>query len=247
MNKDLMIRIIFGALIFISAIYFFTKENNIEKEEIQITNNLNNEKENDANAKGVYSSTTNTSNTSQNNVATDTKKEIVATTTKKDIKKMKTAIIKTNMGDIEVELNLDSTPNTAENFKKLASSGFYDGVRFHRVIKDFMIQTGDPQSKDLSQKSLWGTGGPGYKFADELAGDEKYPLGTLAMANSGPNTNGSQFFIVTAQPGYPLPASYTVFGKVTKGLDNALKINEVQTDGSDRPIKDVIIDSILVK
>lgn len=249
MNKDLIIRIVLGFLIFGSAIYFFTKESSVEKEEIQITNNKNNEKENNDNNWGVSASNTNTSDTSQNNVATDTQKE-VATTTKntiKDIKKMKTAIIKTNMGDIEVELNLDKTPNTAENFKKLASSGFYDGVRFHRVIKDFMIQTGDPQSKDLSQKAYWGTGGPGYKFADELAGDEKYPVGTLAMANSGPNTNGSQFFIVTAQPGYPLPASYTVFGKVTKGLDNALKINEVQTDGSDRPIKDVIINTITVK
>ncbi len=244
MNKDLIIRIVLGFFVFCSAIYFFTKENNIEKEEIQITNNLNNEKENNDNNWGVSASNTNTSNTSQNNVATDTEKETII---KKDIKNMKTVIIKTNMGEIEVELNLEKTPNTAENFKKLASSGFYDGVRFHRVIKDFMIQTGDPQSKDLSQKAYWGTGGPGYKFADEISGDEKYTVGTLAMANSGPNTNGSQFFIVTAQPGYPLPASYTVFGKVTKGLDNALKINEVQTDGSDRPIKDVIINSIVVK
>ena len=232
----------FSLIVFISLYY---TNSDIKKAEIKVTNNLNikNEKENNANAGGVLTGDVNTSNNSQNNVASNTQKEIVI---KKEIKNMKTAIIKTNMGEIEVELNLDLTPNTAENFKKLAASGFYDGVRFHRVIKDFMIQTGDPQSKDLSKKSMWGTGGPGYKFADELKGDEKYPVGTLAMANSGPNTNGSQFFIVTAQPGYPLPALYTVFGKVTKGLDNALKINETQTDGSDRPLKDVIIESVSI-
>lgn len=231
-----------------SIIAVYASINNVDpvKEEIKVTNNLNikNEKENNANVGRVPTGDTNTSNNSQNNVASNTQKEIII---KKEIKNMKTAIIKTNMGEIEVELNLNLAPNTAENFKKLAASGFYDGVRFHRVIKDFMIQTGDPQSKDLSKKSMWGTGGPGYKFADELKGDEKYPVGTLAMANSGPNTNGSQFFIVTAQPGYPLPALYTVFGKVTKGLDNALKINDTQTDGSDRPLKDVIIESVSIK
>lgn len=238
-NKNLIYSII-AILILVPSIYFLTRENNIPKEEIKVTNNLNinNEKQNNNSSSTILGSDSNTNNNQQG---------IVATNTQKEIKNMKIVTIKTNMGDIEVELNIDSTPNTAENFKKLASSGFYEGVRFHRVIKDFMIQTGDPESKDLSKKSMWGTGGPGYKFADELKGTEKYPVGTLAMANSGPNTNGSQFFIVTAQPGYPLPALYTVFGKVTKGLDNALKINETQTDGSDRPLKDVIINSMSVK
>jgi cyclophilin family peptidyl-prolyl cis-trans isomerase len=238
-----LIKILLVAIVIISAIYFFTKEAKIEKEEIKVTNDLY-EKQNSNSSSTVLGSDNNTNNNQQSSTTINRQKEVAI---KKEINNMKTAIIKTNMGEIEVELNLGATPNTAENFKKLASSGFYDGVRFHRVIKDFMIQTGDPQSKDLSKKGLWGTGGPGYKFADELKGDEKYPVGTLAMANSGPNTNGSQFFIVTAQPGYPLPALYTVFGKVTKGLDNALKINETQTDGSDRPIKDVIIESVTVK
>jgi cyclophilin family peptidyl-prolyl cis-trans isomerase len=110
-----------------------------------------------------------------------------------------------------------------------------------------MIQAGDPQSKDADKKSLWGTGGPGYKFDDELTGTETYPQGTLAMANAGPNTNGSQFFIVTASPAAPLPPSYTVFGKVTKGIDVALAIEKVQTESADRPVNDVIIEKVTVE
>jgi cyclophilin family peptidyl-prolyl cis-trans isomerase len=175
-----------------------------------------------------------------------------ATTTKKeptknmDTAKYTTAVITTNKGVIEVSLSQDK-PLTVKNFGTLASSNFYDGVRFHRVIKGFMIQAGDPLSKDIASQSAWGTGGPGYKFQDELTGKEQYPLGTLAMANSGPNTNGSQFFIVTANPGVPLPPSYTVFGKVTKGLETALSIENVKTGPSDRPVEDVIIQSITVK
>jgi cyclophilin family peptidyl-prolyl cis-trans isomerase len=108
-----------------------------------------------------------------------------------------------------------------------------------------MIQTGDPLSKDDSQKMYWGTGGPGYKFADELTGSEKYVVGTVAMANSGPNTNGSQFFIMTSDT--PLPPSYTVFGKVIAGQDVAQKIQDVATDANDRPISDIIINSIDLK
>jgi cyclophilin family peptidyl-prolyl cis-trans isomerase len=158
---------------------------------------------------------------------------------------MNTVTLKTNMGEITITLDHANAPKTAENFAKLASEGFYDGIRFHRVIKDFMIQTGDPQSKDLSKKMLWGTGGPGYKFEDELSGKETYPQGTVAMANSGPDTNGSQFFIVTANPA-PLPPSYTVFGKVTKGLDVALKIENVKTETASRPIDEVVIEKATV-
>ncbi|MDB5260230.1 MAG: peptidyl-prolyl cis-trans isomerase, peptidylprolyl isomerase [Candidatus Nomurabacteria bacterium] len=161
---------------------------------------------------------------------------------------IKTAVITTNHGVIEIEFN-NAAPNTVANFKKLASEKFYDGVRFHRVIKDFMIQTGDPNSKDTSKMDTWGQGGPGYKFADELTGSEKYTLGTVAMANSGPNTNGSQFFIVTANPSVALPPSYTVFAKVTKGIDVAEKIQNVKTTGSpnDRPLADVIIQKVELK
>lgn len=156
------------------------------------------------------------------------------------------ATITTNMGVIEIELS-SATPNTTKNFGTLASSRFYDGVRFHRVIKNFMIQTGDPLSKDTASMDRWGTGGPGYRFNDELTGKEQYALGTVAMANAGPNTNGSQFFIVTANPGYPLPPNYTVFGKVVSGIETALKIQEVQTSPSDRPLQDVIIEKIDVR
>lgn len=156
------------------------------------------------------------------------------------------ATITTNKGVIEITF-ATNTPKTVENFAKLAASGFYNGTRFHRVIADFMIQGGDPLSKDLANKASWGTGGPGYKFNDELTGSEKYPLGTLAMANSGPNTNGSQFFIVTANPGYPLPPNYTVFAHVSKGIETALAIQKVKTDSSDRPLEDVVVESITVK
>lgn len=161
-------------------------------------------------------------------------------------KKVMQATIETNKGNIEVEFGT-ATPKTVENFTKLAKEGYYDGIKFHRVIKGFMIQAGDPQTKDDSKMALWGTGGPGYKFDDELTGKEQYPQGTLAMANAGPNTNGSQFFIVTATPGAPLPPSYTVFGKVTKGMDTALAIENVKTGQADRPIDAVVIKSITVK
>ncbi len=151
------------------------------------------------------------------------------------------AILHTNLGDISFELSKDK-PKTTENFINLSENGFYNGVKFHRVIKDFMIQTGDPLSKDDNQKMYWGTGGPGYKFADELTGSEQYIIGTVAMANSGPDTNGSQFFIMTSNT--PLPPSYTVFGKVIVGQDVAMKIQEVKTDTNDRPLSPITINSV---
>lgn len=159
------------------------------------------------------------------------------------VKKYAQAVIKTNLGDITVRLDGDKTPVTVGNFLKLAKAGFYDDTKFHRVIKGFMIQGGDPNSKGTNTSS-WGTGGPNYRFDDELTGQEKYLQGTLAMANAGPNTNGSQFFIVTATPGAPLPPSYTVFGSVITGLDVALKIENVKTGANDRPIENVVIKNI---
>lgn len=154
-------------------------------------------------------------------------------------KKMTKVVLKTSKGNIELEL-LSTAPLAADNFRKLVSQGFYDGIKFHRVIESFMIQAGDPQSKDDNLKSLWGTGGPGYKFKDELTGEERYPQGTLAMANSGPNTNGSQFFIVTGK-NVQLPPNYTVFGKVIAGMDVALLIESVPRDNTDKPIESVVI------
>ncbi len=159
-------------------------------------------------------------------------------------KNYKTAILHTNLGNITFEFAKDK-PLTTENFKKLASSKFYDGVKFHRVISEFMIQTGDPLSKDETKKDYWGTGGPGYKFNDELTGAEKYEIGTVAMANSGPNTNGSQFFIMTSN--MSLPPNYTVFGKVISGQEIAQKIQDVKTDSKDRPLENVIINSVELK
>jgi len=134
-------------------------------------------------------------------------------------------------------------PKTTENFVKLAKEGFYDGTKFHRVIKGFMIQGGDPQTKDDALMARWGTGGPGYKFEDEIHGQNRNDVGTIAMANSGPNTNGSQFFINTA-PNNFLDAKHTVFGKVIQGMDVVNAIQDVETTGSDRPVEPVVILSI---
>ncbi|MCX6761940.1 MAG: peptidylprolyl isomerase [Candidatus Moranbacteria bacterium] len=161
------------------------------------------------------------------------------------IKKYPFATIKTSLGDIKVKFNGTATPLTVTNFLQLAQLKFYENTKFHRVIKGFMIQAGDPLSKNSAMKSSWGSGGPGYKFKDELTGTEKYPQGTLAMANSGPNTNGSQFFIVTANPSAMLDPNYTVFGEVVSGLDTALKIENVKTTTPDRPVEDVVITSVV--
>ncbi len=206
------------------------------QKDIQDTTNKENAHLNDALNSSDNTHNNNNNMTNTQSSATGDNSALVA--------QYKFATIKTNLGDIKVEFFGDSAPVTVGNFLKLAKSGFYDGVRFHRVIKGFMIQAGDPMSKDDAQKSAWGTGGPGYKFPDELAGNETYPQGTLAMANAGPNTNGSQFFIVTASPVAPLPASYTVFGKVISGLDTALKIENVQTEPGDRPTSDVTISTV---
>ncbi len=161
-------------------------------------------------------------------------------------KKTMQVTMKTNMGDIELTLNGERTPNTVDNFVKLAQAKFYDGTRFHRVIKDFMIQGGDPLSKDVTKKNFWGTGGPDYKFADEFLADDNMKEGDLAMANSGPGTNGSQFFIVTAAATPWLNGKHTIFGKVTKGMNVVNKIEASRVDGGDKPVEDVIVTSVTV-
>lgn len=155
------------------------------------------------------------------------------------------AIIKTNIGDIELMFFSDKAPITVQNFVKLSEAGFYNGTLFHRVIKDFMIQGGDPLSKQ-SDWSLHGTGGPGYAFADEI-NDEKLVRGVIAMANAGPNTNGSQFFIVTAEQTPWLDGKHTVFGKVVNGMDVVDKISMVETNGQNHPLKDVVIEQVVLK
>lgn len=170
-----------------------------------------------------------------------------STTTMNLPEKFTKAVITTNKGVIEMTFATD-TPETVKNFAKLAASGFYDGTRFHRVIRDFMIQGGDPLSKDLANKNSWGTGGPGYTFPDEIFPSDVFVQGTVAMANSGPNTNGSQFFIVTAVAGTPwLAGKHTIFAHITSGLDVALRIQDMQTDGMDRPTQDVIVEKIEIE
>jgi cyclophilin family peptidyl-prolyl cis-trans isomerase len=148
---------------------------------------------------------------------------------------MSRATLHTSEGAIEVELYPDDAPKTVENFLKLARDGFYDGVIFHRVIPDFMIQGGDPTGT--------GMGGPGYEFEDEF---NEHPVarGALAMANAGPNTNGSQFFIVTAEATPWLDGKHTVFGKVTSGMDVVDKISGAERDDNDRPKNAITIDRV---
>ena len=148
---------------------------------------------------------------------------------------MSAATLQTNHGPIAVELYDEDAPKTVENFVKLASDGFYDGVIFHRVIPDFMIQGGDPTGT--------GSGGPGYTFEDEF-NDRKVARGALAMANAGPNTNGSQFFIVTADACPWLDGKHTVFGGVTDGMDVVDEISGLPTDPRDRPRDDVVIERV---
>lgn len=158
---------------------------------------------------------------------------------------MTTATITTNQGVISLELFADLKPKTVENFTKLANGGFYNGTRFHRVIKGFMLQGGDPLSRDVSNQPRWGTGGPGYSFADELDTENKNVIGTISMANSGPNTNGSQFFINTANNNF-LDTKHTVFGKVVGGMDVVSAIENNKTSAEDRPIEDMIISDVVV-
>ena len=145
--------------------------------------------------------------------------------------------MRTTEGVIVFELFDADAPKTVANFKKLATEGFYAGLSFHRIIKDFMAQGGCPQGT--------GTGGPGYQFEDEF-NDHKVVRGALAMANAGPNTNGSQFFIVTADEAPWLDGKHTVFGKVTSGMEVVDKIEALETDSNDRPLDDVLIEKVAV-
>jgi peptidyl-prolyl cis-trans isomerase B (cyclophilin B) len=148
---------------------------------------------------------------------------------------MSAATVHTNHGPIQVELYDEDAPKTVENFRKLAADGFYDGVVFHRVIRDFMVQGGDPTGT--------GTGGPGYTFEDEI-NDHKVERGALAMANAGPNTNGSQFFLVTTAAAPWLDGKHTVFGRVSAGMEAVDSIEQSETDASDRPLQDAVIERV---
>jgi cyclophilin family peptidyl-prolyl cis-trans isomerase len=150
---------------------------------------------------------------------------------------MSDATMVTNHGEIKLRLFDDEAPKTVENFTTLARDGFYDGLIFHRVIPDFMIQGGCPQGT--------GTGGPGYTFEDEI-NEHKIVRGALAMANAGPNTNGSQFFLVTTGEAPWLDGKHTVFGQVTEGMDVVDKIEGKPTDGRDKPTEDITIETLAI-
>ena len=157
-----------------------------------------------------------------------------------DQSKSYTAVIQTSMGDLSVEFFSDTAPITVNNFISLSNDGYYDNIIFHRVISGFMIQGGDPSGTGHGEYGKF----PGYTFEDELNNQQPYEKGILAMANAGPNTNGSQFFIMHVD--YPLPYQYTIFGKVTAGLDVIDSIASVQTAEGDKPVEDVVILGVTV-
>ena len=155
-----------------------------------------------------------------------------------DPAKRYTATMETSMGTLVIALDPIAAPRTVNNFVYLAAQHYYDGVIFHRIISGFMCQGGDPDGS--------GRGGPGYKFGDELPKPGKYQIGSLAMANAGPNTNGSQFFIVSGPSGCGLPPLYSLFGQVVKGLDIVEMMQNVPTGPGDRPKTDVVIKSVAI-
>jgi peptidylprolyl isomerase len=156
-----------------------------------------------------------------------------------DPAKRYTATMETSMGTLVIALDPIKAPKTVNNFVFLALNHYYEGVICHRIIKDFVIQGGDPTGT--------GTGGPGYKFEDELPKAGQYELGSLAMANSGPNTNGSQFFIISGPSGIRLPPQYSLFGKVVKGLDVVEAMQSTPCARGDRPVTDVVINSVTIE
>jgi cyclophilin family peptidyl-prolyl cis-trans isomerase len=155
-----------------------------------------------------------------------------------DPDKRYTATMSTSMGDLVIALDAVKAPKTVNNFVFLALNHYYDGVIFHRIINGFMCQGGDPTGT--------GRGGPGYRFADELPKSGQYEIGSVAMANAGPDTNGSQFFLISGKSGVQLPPQYSLFGKVVKGLEIVEEMQRVPTGGGDRPKTDVVINSVTI-
>lgn len=225
------------------------KNKNIQNSDISTKNVENiNDIEKDINNKNSSTNTSDVSDITKDKTIPNKDKITNYNNTYKNMTDTKQyiALLKTNYGNIEIELDQINTPNTVKNFIDLANSGFYNGVRFHRIIDGFMIQGGDPLSKDISKKSIWGTGGPGYTFADEIKPTNKNNIGTISMANAGPNTNGSQFFINVANNNF-LDSKHTVFGKIISGMDIVDKIKVVAKDSTDKPLEDVIIESVSIR
>lgn len=155
-----------------------------------------------------------------------------------DPSKRYTATMVTNMGTLVIALDAIKAPVTVNNFVFLSLYHYYDGVTFHRIIRNFVCQGGDPEGT--------GRGGPGYRFADELPKPGQYEIGSLAMANAGPNTNGSQFFLISGPDGTRLPPQYSLFGKVVKGLEIVEAMQTVATDRADKPVEPVVMESVTI-
>jgi peptidylprolyl isomerase len=155
-----------------------------------------------------------------------------------DTAKTYTATMDTSMGSLTIVLDAIAAPKTVNSFVFLARYHYYDGIIFHRIIKGFVCQGGDPTGT--------GSGGPGYKFADELPKPGQYEIGSVAMANAGPNTNGSQFFLISGRSGVQLPPAYALFGKITQGLDVLAAMDKVATGSGDRPVTDLVINSVTI-
>lgn len=218
-NSPWLIVVLFIIIVLavIAGLYFYPKEKDVVTDTTGLSNPL--------------FPSTETSVANNQTMSTSTEKVLIT--------------MKTNQGDVVLELYPDKAPNTVANFVKLAKSDFYNGILFHRVIKGFMIQGGDPLSKGKDW-SLHGTGGPGYKFDDEQ-NDIRLERGVIAMANSGPNTNGSQFFIMTARDPMQLQGYYTAFGRVVGGMEVVDKIEATPVNERDHPLSDMVINSVEVK
>ena len=170
-----------------------------------------------------------------------------ASETETSVEATHTATVTTTGGSFTLELYGNAVPKTVQNFVDLAEDGFYEGIRFHRIIDGFMIQGGDPLTKDPEMSDMWGMGGPGYQFDDEFVlPDLSNVTGTISMANSGPNTNGSQFFINVADNVF-LDGRHAVFGRVIDGYDVVEKLSQVETLPGDRPVEDVIINAVTIQ
>lgn len=220
MTKDILLSLVIVGLVSVGGCYLFSDKKPESENPLVVNLPINQNYDQSATTTDVSGTNTSIINNSDN-------------------KKTHMVTIDTNYGKIVFETYDADAPNTVKNFVTLADKGFYNGLTFHRVIKGFMIQGGDPNGN--------GTGGPGYKFDDELNPSTPsykagYKKGVVAMANSGPNTNGSQFFIMTAD--YPLPNNYTIFGKVVSGQDVVDKIASVQTGANDKPLSPVTMTKV---
>src|SRR3989338_4151992 len=234
--KNIILSLVVIGVVVVGGYYLFSPNKN-EVKNVPIMQNVPDDNTGVTNSDQTVADSANQSQESSSQVTI-----INPSTNSGQVKTKNMITIETNYGKIVFETYNEDAPKTAENFVTLASKGFYNGLTFHRVIKGFMIQGGDPNGN--------GTGGPGYKFDDELDPNTAsykagYKKGVVAMANAGPNTNGSQFFIMTAD--YPLPNNYTIFGKVVSGQDVVDKIANVKTGTNDKPISPVIMKTVTVK